>query len=399
MNQAQAQTMPSAQANVSRFLKYSVLLAGIGFLSACGGQAALKKDQAVHAVTAPNVVENTKAKRLWRASTASSSENPSDFMPIVSDKLIFTSSENGRIEGFSIDTGERQFQTKLDASLLVNVGVNTLSIVAATTGGEIIAIDRTQATEKWRIAVGRAISAAPAVTDQIVVIRTIDGHLMGVNATSGEAIWGLDRPVASLSVGLDSPSLIAGEGVITGFSSGRVLASNLYNGLPFWERRAVRPKGKNDIERLIDLDAPPVLAGAAVLVGAYQGGVIAYRVRDGGEIWRNAALATRKEIAVSPQALAVIAPQSEVVLVEAATGEMRWQQTQLRGHGLSGAVLMGGEVIVGSLDGVLYFLDIETGSIKSQMKLGIGAINALKEVGEDLLVYSARSGDLVSIKP
>ena len=175
--------------------------------------------------------------------------------------------------------------------------MNATSVIAVTVDGEVVALDRDNGSEKWRNDIGRSISAAPALNDQIVVIRTVDGHMVAINAVTGEQTWAIERPVASLSVGLDAPGLVAGEGLISGFSSGRVVASNIYNGTTFWEKRAFRPGGKNEIERLIDIDAPPVMAGQLVLLGAYRGGIVAYLLRDGEEVWRNEGVNTRKPMA------------------------------------------------------------------------------------------------------
>lgn len=381
-------------------LRHKILLSVlmIAVLSACGGQPALEENQAVTPTPVPEVEKHSSATVSWRASSSGSKTGGAHFEPLVQDDQVFVASRSGRIESFSLKSGDREINIKLDETLVSGVGVNAASIIAVTTGGNVVAFKIDDGSEKWRHSVGRSISAAPAVNDQIVVIRTIDGHVIGLNALTGERIWGLERPVASLSVGQDASSLLAGEGVISGFSSGRVLANSIATGGTFWEKRAFRPSGKNDIERLIDIDAPPALVGRTVLLGAFKGGLVAYRLRNGEEAWRNDEASTRKPIAVSQIAVAITGPQSDVSLLDITNGEIKWQQSQLKGHGLTAPVILSDALVVGSLTGEVYFLDLDSGDILSHLKLGKSPITALRKVEQGIVVYSANSGALSLIQ-
>lgn len=367
-------------------------------LTACGGQPELQETQAVVQSPAPEVELNSAAEIAWRASSSGGKLGAVQFEPVVKDNTVYTASRKGSIEGFDLDTGRLAFSKTVRGELANGVGVNATSIIAVTDDGEVVALDRDDGSEKWRNDIGRSISAAPALNDQIVVVRTVDGHMVAINAVTGEQTWVIERPVASLSVGLDAPGLVAGEGLISGFSSGRVVASNIYNGTTFWEKRAFRPGGKNEIERLIDIDAPPVLAGQLVLLGAYRGGIVAYQLRNGEEVWRNEGVATRKPMAVSAPFLGVTGPESEVALIDLRSGDTLWKRTQLRGNGLSSPVIVDESVIVGNLDGNLYFLGLSDGIINSRFNVGTGPITSLLKVDQGVLIYSAGSGKLTLIK-
>ena len=386
---------------LSQLLRYKLLLVGLVFLglTACGGQPKLEEGQAVAQAPEPDVAQNTAIEVLWKASSAGTKSGGDRFSPVLDGGVVYTSNRDGRIEGFDLGDGKRVFNVSLDSKLVSGVGVNVTSIVAVTMSGEVLALDREDGSEKWRSSTGSSISAAPALNDQLIVVRTVDGKVIGLNAISGDQVWAVERPVAALSMGLDAPGLVASEGVVNGFSNGRILASNIYNGSPFWEVRAFRPGGKNEIERLIDIDAPPIMVGQLVIVGAYRGGMAAYLLRDGSEVWRNDGASTRKPIAQSNLLLAVTGPESEVSVVAPDTGKTRWKKTVLRGHGLSGPVILDDAVMVGSLDGTLYFFDLFDGTLLSKYKLGSTRISSLHKVGDAVLVYSASSGSLSLIQP
>ncbi len=367
-------------------------------LSACNSQPKLAEYQAVQPAPEPLVVHEAELTTLWKANSAGTKSGGTPFEPVLAGDEIYTANLNGQIQGYSIDEGDKVFSANVGTELVSGVGVNASIVVAVTQNAEVIALNRDDGSEKWRISIDSAISAAPSLNDQLVVVRTVDGKVLGLNASNGSQEWGIERPVAALSIGRDAPGLVAAEGVINGFSSGRILASNIFNGTPFWERRAFRPGGKNEIERLIDIDASPILVGTSVIVGAYKGGMVAYQIRDGLELWRNEGASTRKAIAQSGPLLAITGPESEVEVLEHATGKTVWKKKQLRGHGLSAPVLLDDSVVVGSYDGELYILNLRDGQISSKVKVGSYPITALRKVEQGLIVYSAESGALSLIQ-
>lgn len=380
------------------WLKYLFTVMVLLGLAACNKQPDLAATQAVARESVPEVAINTAVDVAWRAESAGGKLGAVPFSPVVEGNAVFTASPKGQVRGIDLDTGKNLFSHSVRGGLANGVGVNVNSVVLVTNKGEVVVLDRSDGSEKWRYDVGRSISAAPALNDQVIIIRTVDGHVIGLNAVTGAQVWSIERPVASLSLGLDAPGLVAAEGLISGFSSGRVLASNVFNGSTFWEKRAFRPSGKNEIERLIDIDASPVLAGDMIIIGAYQGGLVAYRLRSGEEVWRNEGASTRKSVAVSSLFLGITGPESDVSLISRGTGKTRWKRTQLRGNGLSAPVITDESVIVGNLDGDLYFFHLTDGAIKNRFSVGTGAITALIKVDQGVLVYSAGSGKLTLLK-
>lgn len=376
------------------------LLAGgaiLLLLSACG-QPKLEENQAVEQSPEPLVVHSEQFEVAWRVNSTGSKHGGALYEPRLEGDVIYTSSRSGQIQGYLLETGEKVFSVSVSDDLVSGVGVNVSSVIAVTDSAEIIALDRDDGSEKWRVSVDSAISAAPALNDQLIIIRTVDGQVIGLNAISGAQEWAIERPVSALSLGQDAPGLVAAEGIVNGFSSGRILASNVYNGSPFWEKRAFRPSGKNEIERLIDIDASPIIVGSIVVVGAYNGGMVALQIRDGSEVWRNEGASTRKPIASSNLLLAITGPQSEVEVLAQDTGKTRWKKQLLRGHALSAPVILKDSVVVGSLDGVLYFFNLFDGKIRSKFQAGNSPITALRKVKQGLIVYSANSGVLSLIR-
>ena len=108
-------------------------------------------------------------------------------------------------------------------------------------------------------------------------------------------------------------------------------------------------------------------------------------------------VSTRKAMALSDKYLAVTGPESDVALLDLASGETLWKRTQLRGHGLSSPAIAQRSAMVGSLDGILYYFNLDDGKIHSQFNVGSGPITSLITVDQGILVYSAGSGKLTLV--
>ena len=81
-----------------------------------------------------------------------------------------------------------------------------------------------------------------------------------------------------------STPVTARDVVYTGFASG-VVALRANNGEPIWEQRIMLPEGQSELERIVDVDAAPLVTNNAVYTQAYQGRMMRITARDGRPRW------------------------------------------------------------------------------------------------------------------
>lgn len=373
------------------FILFSLCL----LLVACGSKdIKLAPGQEAPAKVLPELGDLAGLSVKWSRSVGNSSAENSSLSPFVGVKTIFVASESGFIGALSLNDGKVVWSNQASGLIDAGVGVNAEVAVVGLANGDVIAYDPVTGQQQWQHSLGRIISAAPVVGAQTVVVRTQDGYLFGLQSINGELAWGIDKPIASLSIGRDGASQIVGEGVLTGFSSGYLLASDLFSGQTFWEKRAFRSQGKNDIDRLIDMDGTPLLVGNDIIVGAYQGGIASYQIRDGALNWRNEAVATRKNMFAHDEKIFVSGANGEVSAVSAATGASLWMQSGLVGRALSAPTVFNQQVMVGGLDGTIYALDINTGALLGRASLGQSTLSGLYTTAAGLVVYARSSGTL-----
>ena len=73
--------------------------------------------------------------------------------------------------------------------------------------------------------------------------------------------------------------------VYAGFASGKVVGLRASNGEPIWDQRIMLPEGRSELERIVDVDAAPLLVGGDVYAQAYQGRMMRIAARDGRPRW------------------------------------------------------------------------------------------------------------------
>jgi hypothetical protein len=81
--------------------------------------------------------------------------------------------------------------------------------------------------------------------------------------------------------------LIVENTVIAGYDNGKLVALNLHNGKYIWEISLAMPKGRSEVERLVDLDADPIEVNGVIFISGYKGGVSAISASDGDVMWHN----------------------------------------------------------------------------------------------------------------
>jgi len=213
------------------------------------------------------------------------------------------------------------------------------------------------------------VLAAPLVAGGRVIVRTVDGRLRALDATDGKEAWMVEDLVPRLTLRGTSPPVRAGDAVICGFDTGRVMAVSIPTGDILWQAQVSTPRGRSELERLADIDAAVRVAGDEVYAVGYQGR-IAMIARDSGQIWWTRDLSSYRDIGMDEGQLYVSTSDGDVVAMRRRDGGVVWQQTGLKRRGLGAPVVHAGAVVVGDFDGYLHWLDPETGRFVARERPG-----------------------------
>jgi outer membrane protein assembly factor BamB len=263
--------------------------------------------------------------------------------------------------------------------------------------GEVIALSEADGRVLWQRQVSTEILSAPAVGDDFVVVRGVDGRLQALSSASGADTWIATQDVPRLSLRGTSSPLLVGDLAIGGFDDGHVVAVERRSGAVAWSAAVGQPRGSSELQRLIDVDAPLVLAGDDLFAVAYQGRV-ARLDRNSGRIGWTHDLSSSRGLALDDASLYVAAADGTLVKLSRATGAVQWQQRVLARRQLSTPVIYHGEVVVGDLQGYVHWFDPATGTYQARVRVGKSQISAAPIVAGDLLLVFNDDGTLVAYR-
>ena len=336
---------------------------------------------------------------VWKAKPVSGNKNYWQKLQMaVSKDLLFTADHNGSVVAVDIQTGQQQWSVDLDLPISGGVGYGAEKVVLGTIEGQIYALNAKDGTVLWSSTVSSEVLASPSANKEMVVAQSIDNRIYAFDAETGQELWQHDSGAPILSVRGNSSSIIIQNMVIAAFDNGKLIAFNGQNGSVVWETRLALPKGRTELERMIDVDGEPILVGDIIYSVSYQGRLGALTRGTGRNLWFQDS-SSHFSPAYSDGKLFVTEAKNDAVRAfKAGNGQEIWQNSQLEYRELTGPISFGDSIAVADADGYLHLLDTETGVFTSRTKVGgSGVSTPLIAIGETLLVQ-ANNGSISAYK-
>lgn len=376
--------------------KISTVLALTLLVAACGGKEKETEwgiyNEPIESKALPTPVGVKELSVVWEQDVGGSGDDGYALLkPAVGLGGVYATNRRGQIKRFELESGKLVWQTKLDKNTFSGVGHGEGLVVVALDSGKVVAVSAETGEEVWQASVNRQISAVPVVGAGRVIVRTADGLVIGLDSLRGDTVWSVQRRVPGLSVHGDSTPLISGDAVITGLANGKLMANSVVNGREFWETDLSFVRGTNELERLSDIDSPPVVVGATLYAATYQGDVISADLQSSSIQWRRN-ISTRLPISIAGEKLLVTSELGEVSALDTGTGEVLWSQPAFMGRGVSNPLGINDRIAIGDAEGNVHLLDIEDGSLLETQKLSKGAITSLTRWNDGFIAFSARGG-------
>ncbi|HET9449169.1 MAG TPA: outer membrane protein assembly factor BamB [Steroidobacteraceae bacterium] len=315
-----------------------------------------------------DIVAKRTVRQTWTAGLGGDSENLRlALRPIVVDGTVYAASHDGEVIAMAADSGRRLWSVKTKLALSAGPEVDGGLVVLGSSDGDIVALDATNGSERWRKPIGSEVLARPLIANDVVVIRTVDGHVEGLASTDGTQRWAVDEQVPRLTLRGTAPPVLAGDRVIAGFDNGKVLAIDPRNGDVLWDAIVNAPRGRTELERLADIDAPARVSGDDIFVVGFQGRV-AMLALDSGQIWWARDASSYRGFAMDEENLYLTNADSVVIAMKRSDGAVLWEQDAMKRRSLTAPAVDGDALVVGDFEGYVHWLDKATGEIVARQK-------------------------------
>lgn len=317
--------------------------------------------------------------------------------PAVAGDRVYAAGQRGHVYAFRMENGERIWRTDLDSDLAAGPGVGEGLVVVATSKGTLVALDAEDGTERWRVQLDSEVLATPAVDRGIVAVRTIDGRLMAMDVVDGHLMWTHGQSTPALILRGSAAPVIAGDLVIAGYDNGRLVANHFRDGQPVWDTPLSSPRGRTEVERMVDVNASPRVVGRDLYAVNYQGRMAAMSVESGRVLWSQP-LSSAAGLGTDPLAVYVTDSNSVIHAFDRLNGSARWQQPSLRARSATAPVAHGDAVVVGDFQGYLHWLSKESGEIVARERVDRFAVKNPPVVHGNMLFVQGDGGTLTAFR-
>ncbi|MEM7077902.1 MAG: outer membrane protein assembly factor BamB [Pseudomonadota bacterium] len=305
-------------------------------------------------------------------------------------------SQIGELKGGLLDS--LNFLDRRDPSFVSGgVGAGGGLVLLGTTLGEVVALEASDGSERWRQELGSEVLSIPTAARGLVFAQTIDGRLVAMQDNSGEIAWTFDSQVPILTLRGTSSPVVEGDIVYTGFANGKVSALRAVNGEPVWEHRVMLPEGRSELERMVDVDGRPLISSGNVYAGAYQGRVKSLSRRDGRPLWEQE-ISTYLDLAEGYGQVYVVDEDDVIQAIDQQSGEINWTQESFKNRGLSSPIAFSNYILVGDDEGYLHVLAQRDGRLLGRRKMDGDGLRSGMIVADGVVMVLGNSGSLQAIE-
>lgn len=345
-----------------------------------------------------DIKDPVRLKELWSRDIGVGYDKQSvNLVPAVSSSYILAADRRGRVVELSADTGKKLWETETSAPISAGPGAGEGLVLVGASDGQVVALNLEDGSITWRTHVSSEVLSVPRIDLGIVVIQSVDGAVTALASDDGHQLWVSDHSVPVLTLrGTASPAVERG-GVITGLGNGKVIAMTAANGYQVWETSIAIPKGRTEIDRLVDVDADPVIVGDTVYAVSYQGKLAIIDLRSGNLGWARD-MSSYTGLAVDFSKIYVTDADSKVWALSRDNGASVWKQEDLHNRALTAPTLFGDYVVVGDFEGYLHLLSTYDGHITGRIRVDRKGIAARPVVIDDVLYVYGKSGELAAYK-
>lgn len=336
--------------------------------------------------------------RLWSNSIGDGEGKLGLRQAVIADAdRVYAAGVDGKVSAYEAANGREAWEVETDLRLSGGPGFGEGTLVVGSLDGQVIALNPDDGSERWRAEVSSEVISRPAIGRGLAVVRVNDGRVFAFSITDGSRRWVYDRGLPSLTLRGNAAPVIAGDNVIVGYDSGAVVALKLLDGAQVWEQVVAQGEGRNELDRMVDIDGEIIVDGSEVFVASFNGQVVALDIGSGRPLW-NREMSVFTGLSLAGDKLLVSDKAATVWALDRRSGAAVWRQDGLAHRWLTTPAVVGEHVAVGDLEGYVHWLSLETGDIAGRERVGRDPIRATPQSRDGVLYAQTIDGKLAAYR-
>jgi outer membrane protein assembly factor BamB len=350
------------------------------------------KEKPIPPAPLPEFAASANLKVLWQSSAGSADSYV--FSPAIDGNDLYVASRN-ELTRFDIKSGKQTLRIETEQKLSGGVGADREHILAATSKGEVLAYDN-EGKRLWRSQVSSEILSAPQISGDIVVVRTVDNRIYGLNSRNGERKWMYQSSNPNLIIRTHNGIILTRGAVFAGLPGGKLVGIDLLNGKSGWEANVASPRGATELERISDVTSLPVIDERQICAVAYQGRVACFDLQQGSPLWTRE-ISSYSGLIMDDRYLYISDVKGNVVAVDKTNGKEVWKQDKLHGRSLSAPQLIDRYLAVGDFEGYVHILNRKDGNFVTRSPTDGSQIIAQPEKLDNKIFIQTKAGGIFAL--
>ena len=337
--------------------------------------------------------EKAKFEVRWHGDVGDS--GPNLLQPALTKDAIYGASGKGTLTRLDRATGKQVWRIESDIAVSGGVGSGEGIVLIGSEKGDVLAYDEAGKL-RWKSKVSSEVLSVPQVADGVVIVRSGDGHIAGLNVADGKRLWLYERSTPALVVRSHAGVTLQRGIAYAGFAGGKLVALNVKDGSLLWENSVSQPRGNTELERISDITSNPVADDEQVCAIAFQGRVACYDAAQGSPLW-NRDISSDKGMMLLRKYLYLSDAAGSVIALDKTTGSTVWKNDQLSLRDTAAPYALADFVVTGDYEGYLHSLSREDGNFVTRIKLDGSAIQAAPIELDGGLLVQTHGGGLYSL--
>jgi outer membrane protein assembly factor BamB len=375
--------------------KYALLL----IVLLASGCSIFSADDEIEPAKLQKINAQIELSQQWKKGTPSDNNGFWPSLEIAADnKAIYTADHSGSVVSLDIASGEKNWSTDIDHSISGGVGFGGNKVLLGTIEGQVIALNAENGDLIWATEVSSEVLSSPVGNNTIVVAQSIDNRVYALDSDTGAELWQHDAGATILSVRGNSSAVILGNMTVAAFDNGKLIAFNSENGSIKWEARLALPKGKTELERMIDIDGKPLVVGDIIYSVSYQGRLGALTRGTGRNLWYQDSSSHFSPAYNDGMLFVTEAKDDSISAFKAGNGILAWKNDQLIHRDLTGPVSLSGNIAVADAKGYVHLINPADGSLVGREKVDGSGVSSPLLVVDESLIIQANNGAVSAYK-
>ena len=266
--------------------------------------------------------------------------------PLVRANRVFVNSQDGTVVALNLKTGDKIWQLSFPAKFNISIGADSSRLFLADTTGIVRVVNKKDGKLLWQTETSSEISARIISDDNIMVVRSTNGKTEVFSIQFKERIWQNQHLALPFSLHGAASPIIFNNQIIVPTSNGEIISYHRQSGKKLWAEPITFPYGRTVMDRIVDVDAEPLIVGNEIYVLSMHGKLAKINLNTGNTIWSTNYSGMESPI-IYENTIIVSHEDGSISGFNAQDGSLQWKNNQLLGYDLIGPIQFDNYFVIG----------------------------------------------------